>query len=51
MIATGFGEIRRRREREEREPRESTENGTEAPRQGFDVPADILEVPCFLRDD
>ncbi len=51
VIATGFGEIRRRREREEREPRESTENGTEAPRQGFDVPADILEVPSFLRDD
>ena len=51
VIATGFGEIRRRREREEREPRESTENGTEAPRQGFDVPADILVVPSFLRDD
>ena len=51
VIATGFGEIRRRREREEREPRESTENGTETPRQGFDVPADILEVPSFLRDD
>jgi cell division protein FtsZ len=51
VIATGFGEIRRRRERTEREPREATENGAEAPRQGFDVPADILEVPSFLRDD
>jgi cell division protein FtsZ len=47
VIATGFGDQRRRRERKARA------NGTPPiePSQGFDVPADILEVPSFLRDD
>ncbi len=51
VIATGFGEIRRRRERAE-QPRETGGEGNgEKRRQDFDVPADILEVPSFLRDD
>src|SRR5690242_9591089 len=47
VIATGFGPTRRQRRRDQRQP--------QAPRpssgEGFDVPADILDVPSFLRDD
>ena len=47
VIATGFGESPRRRKR----PAEREEGIPEAPRTGFDVPADVLEVPSFLRDN
>ena len=46
VIATGFDRSlrRERREREEREPEREA-----APADRFDVPADVLEVPSFLR--
>jgi cell division protein FtsZ len=48
VIATGF-DAKLRRERRDRSevPREP---GREPPREGFDVPSDVLEVPSFLRD-
>jgi cell division protein FtsZ len=59
VIATGF-DARFRRERRER-PSERTAPVERAPRErereqepegeGFDVPAEVLEVPSFLRDD
>ena len=49
VIATGFGDVRPRREKREQE-RES-EPVSEGASRGFDVPQDILEVPSFLRDD
>src|SRR5690349_11800020 len=53
-IATGFGTHRRRRRREAMEapvpvlapPRRERER----PREGFDVPDELLDVPSFLRD-
>jgi cell division protein FtsZ len=43
VIATGFGPTRRQRRRQA---------GAEPQRpSGFDVPADVLDVPSFLRDD
>ena len=48
VIATGFGPQRRRRERRERE-RVLVPQGA-AEREGFEVPAEVLEVPSFLRD-
>ena len=53
VIATGF-DGRYRRERRERsderaEPREREREPAAA--KGFDVPADVLEVPSFLRED
>jgi cell division protein FtsZ len=47
VIATGFGDVRPRRERPERE----VEPVSEGASRGFDVPQDILEVPSFLRDE
>ncbi len=46
VIATGFdGRYRRERERAE-QPQPSPER----PRQTFDLPSDVLEVPTFLRE-
>jgi cell division protein FtsZ len=53
VIATGFGPQRRKREREERErgrvlvPQAVPERRE---REGVDVPAEVLELPSFLRD-
>jgi cell division protein FtsZ len=53
VIATGFGPQRRRRERRDRDrerlvvPNGATERRD---RESFDVPAEVLEVPSFLRD-
>ena len=50
VIATGFGPSRpRRRQRVERTPPGSDESPRKE-QDGFDVPADVLEVPSFLRD-
>ncbi len=57
VIATGF-DGRFRRERRER-PEERRPPGERGPRErerepegeGFDVPAEVLEVPSFLRED
>jgi cell division protein FtsZ len=48
VIATGFGPQRRRRERRERERVLVPQGATD--RESFDVPAEVLEVPSFLRD-
>ncbi len=49
VIATGFGERRRRRARaREREPERAGARG--APKEGFEVPEEVLDVPSFLRD-
>ena len=46
VIATGFDRSLRR----ERRDREEGERGEREPVSGgFDVPADVLEVPSFLR--
>jgi cell division protein FtsZ len=47
VIATGFGEQQRRKDKKAR----TSSTPTDDPSQGFDIPADILEVPSFLRDD
>src|SRR5215203_2247909 len=47
VIATGFGDRRRRRRRE----RQPVTTSRPSSREGFDVPADVLDVPSFLRDD
>ena len=49
VIATGFGDVRPRREKHERD--REAEPVSEGASRGFDVPQDILEVPSFLRDD
>jgi hypothetical protein len=54
VIATGFGPGRQRRRRETTEfappvlapPRRERER----PREGFDVPDELLDVPSFLRE-
>jgi cell division protein FtsZ len=54
VIATGFGphRTRRRRPAEIAEPEQVPgEEPQPVPREGFDVPDDILEVPSFLRDN
>ena len=48
VIATGFGQARRRRRRE---GEHELPVPAAAPRQGFDVSQDVLDVPSFLRDD
>ena len=48
VIATGFGERRRRRLRAR--AREERGGGRETPREGFEVPDEVLDVPSFLRD-
>jgi cell division protein FtsZ len=50
VIATGFGPQRRRRERRERERERVLVPQGAAEREGFEVPAEVLEVPSFLRD-
>jgi hypothetical protein len=47
VIATGFGDQRRRKERKGSTAEKPAEEAT----RGFDVPQDILEVPSFLRDE
>ena len=54
VIATGFGphRTRRRRPAEIAEPEQAPgEEAQPVPREGFDVPDDVLEVPSFLRDN
>ncbi|MER3487540.1 MAG: cell division protein FtsZ [Chloroflexota bacterium] len=48
VIATGFGE--RRRRRLPARAREERGGGRETPREGFEVPDEVLDVPSFLRD-
>jgi cell division protein FtsZ len=50
VIATGFGPQRRRRERRERERERALVPQGVSEREGFEVPAEVLEVPSFLRD-
>jgi cell division protein FtsZ len=50
VIATGFGPQRRRRERRERERERVLVPQGPTEREGFEVPAEVLEVPSFLRD-
>jgi cell division protein FtsZ len=51
VIATGFGQERRRGRRSERQraPVQEAPVARE-PEQGFDVPSQVLDVPSFLRD-
>jgi cell division protein FtsZ len=51
VIATGFGQQRRRGRRQERQ-RAPVPDAPVArePEQGFDVPSQVLDVPSFLRD-
>jgi cell division protein FtsZ len=53
VIATGF-DAKLRRERRERDRDRETPGpeggGPREPREGFDVPRDVLEVPSFLRE-
>jgi cell division protein FtsZ len=53
VIATGFGQQRRRLRRQER-PRVAVPDAPapreREPEQGFDVPSEMLDVPSFLRD-
>ncbi len=53
VIATGFdGRYRKERPDRTQEQRPQDEREREpAAKSGFDVPADVLEVPAFLRDD
>jgi cell division protein FtsZ len=48
VIATGFDAKLRRDRRERGEGLRGP--GGEPPREGFDVPSDVLDVPSFLRD-
>jgi cell division protein FtsZ len=50
VIATGFGPQRRKRERREREREPALVRQGAPERDSFDVPAEVLEVPSFLRD-
>jgi hypothetical protein len=53
VIATGFGPERYRRRRREERPAEEGARERSAPTAeegSFEVPADVLEVPSFLRD-
>ena len=50
VIATGFGPHRPRRRRPAEELAGQPPVESERPREGFEVPEDILEVPSFLRD-
>src|SRR5436190_9005234 len=50
VIATGFGPQRRKRERRERERERVLVPQGAADRESFDLPAEVLEVPSFLRD-
>jgi cell division GTPase FtsZ len=54
VIATGFGQGRRRQRRPERQERapvpEAPVAREERHDQGFDMPSEMLDVPSFLRD-
>jgi len=51
VIATGFGQQRRRGWRSERQRVPTSEAPVaREPDQGFDVPSQVLDVPSFLRD-
>jgi cell division protein FtsZ len=51
VIATGFGGAHPRRRREEEGTQRAPSTATPPrDRGGFDVPADVLEVPSFLRE-
>jgi cell division protein FtsZ len=51
VIATGFGQQRRRGRRPERQRAAVPEAPVpREPEQGFDVPSQVLDVPSFLRD-
>jgi cell division protein FtsZ len=51
VIATGFGQQRRRGRRPDRERVPLAEAPVpHEPEQGFDVPSQVLDVPSFLRD-
>jgi cell division protein FtsZ len=50
VIATGFDGRYRRERRERADERPETRERETVPK-GFDVPADVLEVPAFLRED
>jgi cell division protein FtsZ len=51
VIATGFGQQRRRSRRPERERVPVSEAPVARERgEGFEIPADMLDVPSFLRD-
>ena len=51
VIATGFGQQRRRGRRQERQRVPVAEAPVaREPEQGFDVPSQVLDVPSFLRD-
>jgi cell division protein FtsZ len=53
VIATGFGQQRRRKRRpaQERVPEPVLAAATPAPqKEGFDIPKEVLEVPSFLRE-
>jgi len=50
VIATGFGPQRRKRERRERERERVFVPHGAADRESFELPAEVLEVPSFLRD-
>jgi cell division protein FtsZ len=51
VIATGFGQQRRRGWRSERQRVPASEApAAREPDQGFDVPSQVLDVPSFLRD-
>ncbi len=50
VIATGFDGRYQRRERAD-ERLEERQRERAPVTKGFDVPADVLEVPAFLRED
>jgi cell division protein FtsZ len=51
VIATGFGQRQRRQRRQERQRVAVAESPLPRERnEGFDIPADMLDVPSFLRD-
>jgi cell division protein FtsZ len=51
VIATGFGQRQKRQRREERQRVAVPEGPLPRERdEGFDIPAEMLDVPSFLRD-
>jgi cell division protein FtsZ len=50
VIATGFGQQRRRRTRGGSEPVTGPSGGPSSRGPEFDPPGDLLDVPSFLRD-
>jgi cell division GTPase FtsZ len=51
VIATGFGQRQKRQHRQERQRVAVPEAPVSRERdEGFDIPAEMLDVPSFLRD-